>query len=351
MPHDIRLWSIENDRLRERRRRSLDFEDRLEGWIAGDPGIISRELMIIGRHVKTGFGGIVDLLGLDDTGDVVIINLKRDTSPRDVSAQALDFAAWAQHLSNGDVTAIADIFLGAKGPLEDAFQHYFGKPLPESPNDGHRIVIIGSELDPASERIIKYLSEGHGVDINSVTFQQFELADGSETLARVFLMDPAQVTYRAKIRSAGKRRRLTTPEELQEIADSRGAGELYRSFIAKLSAFPHTSTGRSAMQFMATFGESRKVILSLTPEKSSARDGIHFELFTDRLREHFGLDPQKVLHVLPSNRQDWEACQDATDEQKGVTGFFSNQEEIDRFVSGLNTKGSEPLPFPTPRSA
>ncbi len=167
MPHDIRLWSIENDRLRERRRRSLDFEDRLEGWIAGDPGIISRELMIIGRHVKTGFGGIVDLLGLDDTGDVVIINLKRDTSPRDVSAQALDFAAWAQHLSNGEVTAIADIFLGAKGPLEDAFQHYFGKPLPESLNDGHRIVIIGSELDPASERIIKYLSEGHGVDIKN----------------------------------------------------------------------------------------------------------------------------------------------------------------------------------------
>ncbi len=338
MPQEIRLWSIENDRLRERRRRNLDFEDRLEGWIAGNPTIVSRELMVIGRHVKTGYGGLIDLLGIDESGDLVILNVRRDASPRDISAQALDYAAWAQSLSNDDVTLIADAYLGGHGPLDDAFQHYFGKVLPDSLNDGHRILVVASELDPASERIIRYLSESHGVDINAVTFQEFELADGGETLARVYLMDPAQVTYRAKMRSAGKRRRPTTPEELQEIADSRGAGELYRHFVARLDAFPLSNTSRSAMQFQATIGESRKVILSLTPEKSSAGDGVHFELFTTRLAKHFRLEAAKVAHLLPANRRPWESCEKATEEQKGVTGFFGNEEEIDRFVGGLRTR-------------
>ena len=350
MAQDIKLWSIENDRLRERRRRSLDFEERLEGWISADPTIVSRELMIGGLHVKTGFGGVVDLLGLEESGDLVVLNVKRESSPRDVTAQALDYAAWAQGLSNEEVTAIADSYLAAKGPLDDAFQHYFGKEIPDSLNDSHRILIVAAELDPSSERIIRFLSEGHGVDINAVSFQQFELADGSETLARVFLMDPAQVRYRAKTRSAGKRRRPTTPEELQETADSRGAGELYRNFIAKLGVFPNRSTSRNAMQFLATFDDKRKVILSLTPEKSSARDGVHFELYTTRLGKHFELDSHKVLHLLPANRQPWESSQPPPEDQKGMSGFFANQEEVDRFVGGLKPRSVEPLSFRTPRS-
>jgi RecB family endonuclease NucS len=47
------------------------------------------KLLIIGRQVITNLGSIIDLLALDRRGDVVVIELKRDRTPRDTLAQAL----------------------------------------------------------------------------------------------------------------------------------------------------------------------------------------------------------------------------------------------------------------------
>jgi len=40
--------------------------------------LLGVEVLIIGRQVRTAFGGIIDLLGLDREGDLVIVELKRD---------------------------------------------------------------------------------------------------------------------------------------------------------------------------------------------------------------------------------------------------------------------------------
>jgi RecB family endonuclease NucS len=40
------------------------------------------------------------VLGLDSEGVLHILELKRDRTPRDVVAQALDYASWVQELGN-----------------------------------------------------------------------------------------------------------------------------------------------------------------------------------------------------------------------------------------------------------
>lgn len=115
----IRLWKIENMKLREVEKSKLDFEERLEAWIENYISVISPRLLVIGRQVETSFGGIIDILCIDENGDLVIIELKRDKTPREITAQVLDYASWIKNLTADQVQEIAGRYLNSG--LEEAF--------------------------------------------------------------------------------------------------------------------------------------------------------------------------------------------------------------------------------------
>lgn len=193
MPQDIRVWKIEaGDALRSIEKARLNLEGRLESWLCKDISILSDDLIVIGRQVRTDFGGEIDLLCLDRSGDTAIVELKRDKTPREVVAQTLDYASWVSDLSNEELVGIANSYLKDGGPLDKAFERRFKQELPENLNADHHLLIVASELDASSERIIKYLSE-KGVAINAASFQYLKDGVDSEFLARVFLVDPQQV--------------------------------------------------------------------------------------------------------------------------------------------------------------
>jgi RecB family endonuclease NucS len=73
----IKLWEIIDKRLEEIRKEKLDFEKRLEDWLEADISTISPNLLVIGKQVPTDYGGYIDLLCLEEDGDIVIIELKR----------------------------------------------------------------------------------------------------------------------------------------------------------------------------------------------------------------------------------------------------------------------------------
>lgn len=73
---------------------SLTSEAHLEDMIVAAPSILHEEWMLIGRQIDTGFGGRLDLLAIAPDGALVLIELKRDRTPRDVIAQAIDYATF-----------------------------------------------------------------------------------------------------------------------------------------------------------------------------------------------------------------------------------------------------------------
>ena len=86
MPEEVRLWKIQGgDTLCEIARSPLDLEARLEVWLERDISVLSQGLLAIGRQVETDFGGFIDLLCLDHAGDVVVVELKRDKTPREIT--------------------------------------------------------------------------------------------------------------------------------------------------------------------------------------------------------------------------------------------------------------------------
>ena len=102
----------------------------------------------------------------------MVVELKRDKTPRDITAQILDYGSWVKDLSYEQITAIAETYLGHRGQgrLEEAFNSRFGTDLPETLNENHRLLIVASQIDPSSERIIRYLSDTYNVNINAATF-------------------------------------------------------------------------------------------------------------------------------------------------------------------------------------
>src|SRR5271157_3225996 len=93
MPIRHAIWRVapKPDPLAES---SLAKEQLLEDMIVAAPPILSDEWMLIGRQEDTGYGGRIDLLAIAPDGSLVLIELKRDRTPREVVAQALDYASW-----------------------------------------------------------------------------------------------------------------------------------------------------------------------------------------------------------------------------------------------------------------
>ena len=190
MSDEVRLWRIGPDEsLSKMQRASLDVEARLQEWLVRDISVLNPGLLVIGREVETDFGGYIDLLCIDAIGDLVVIELKRDSTPREITAQVLVYGSWVTELSHARVTSIAEAYLGETG-FDQAFRDRFGVDVPETLNGDHRLLVVGSHIDGSTERIIKYLSDKYGVNINAATFQYFREPDGVEFLA-------ACVSYRA----------------------------------------------------------------------------------------------------------------------------------------------------------
>jgi len=339
MPEQVRLWQIRNqDSLTPIPPGSLNLENRLEDWIARDPSILSPDLLLVGRQVETDYGGVIDLLCLDREANIVLVELKRSQTPREVTAQALDYASWVTDLSSEALAQIADPFLGAAGPLSEAFSRKFGTELPEAVNQNHSVLIVASAIDDSTERIIKYLSDQYGVSINAATFHYFKTEDGNEFVARLFLVEPELVETQARIKSTSKRRPNLTYDQLAEIADQNGIGQLYAQIVAGLS--PHFSrhTTISSIAFTGDFEGSRRTVMGFFPTKSSAELGLYFQVYSQRLTRLLTITDEELVSSLPAHNSPWKYYPGADADLSGYDGHFHTPDEIDGFLGAVTTQ-------------
>jgi hypothetical protein len=207
VPVEIGIWRIDGGVARVSSSR-LEDEGRLEDAIEEDISLLGLDiLLILDRQVTTAYGKRIDILAIDGDGVLYIVELKKDRTPREVVAQLLDYGSWVGTLTADD---IAEIYAGrAKSngkSFADAFRERFGTELPETVNESHRLIIVASELDAASERIVEYLS-GYGVPINALFFRYFKDA-AAEYIARSWLLDPVEAEGRTKL--AGSKRTQET---------------------------------------------------------------------------------------------------------------------------------------------
>ena len=340
----IRLWEIAHNREPvEIENSPISLERQLEDWLARDISILDADLLVIGKQVRTDSGGAIDLLCLNSAGDTVVVELKRGMTPREVTAQALDYASWVKGLSSRELMEKATEYFKNPDSLASEFQNRFGVELPDELNLGHRALVVAEEIDAVTERIIHYLSD-LGMPINVATVQHFKDKDGREMLAQVYLIEPEVVE--AKAQSKSKRTSPNTLTGLQQMADENGIGQLYSRIREGVRGvlFAQVLTKRNVGYAVRLNGGSIRTVLIIPAVPDEDGTGLSFTAHASRFEEHLGVNLAELESWLPQSArthgvQGWSGSSPEEKENAlGLTGSFQNVEEVERFLTGLRSR-------------
>lgn len=161
-------------------------EALLEDWLENNPDDIveSGELLIVGRQVITNLGSFIDLLAIDKNGDVVVIELKRNRTPRDTIAQSLEYASFIEKLGYEQLEDILRSYTGDESlNLAQYHRDYFSLSSDEAIvfNHDQRIVIVGQKIMPEIRQTSLFLRK-KGIRVTCLEFTFFKSNDGLRLL-------------------------------------------------------------------------------------------------------------------------------------------------------------------------
>ena len=299
----IRLWEITPDqKLAEMTNNQISLEERLEDWLESDISVLDPNLLVIGRQVTTDFGGIIDLLCLDSAGDTVVVELKQGRTPREVTAQALDYASWTKDLSSEQLAGIADAYFGSENSLASRYQERFREELPSELNLNHRSLIVAEAIDTSTERIVRYLS-GMNVPVNVATVQHFTDKEGREILAQVYLIEPEEAEERSRL--ASKRTYYRSLPALQNMADNSGIGQLYRRMREGVRGILYPRAYQESVTYVFRIeGGGERTILIVQAIPNEGVPGLPFVAHSTRFNNFLGVDGEELRKWLPENTRE-----------------------------------------------
>ena len=217
MTEELRLWSIgeSGDVEPLKPLQQMPTELELEELLVRHPDMLEPRLKLVGRQTPTQAGWL-DLLAVDKDGRLVVYELKRGSLVKEAVTQVLAYASDLDAMSTTQLAAhIADRSgnYGIEGidDFDQWYGHNFGgddlsRLLPP------RMVLVGLGVDPAAERIARFISGGP-VDISVITFHGFA-RDGERLLARQLEVEPGTKPKRQRRTVSTAERRAALREYL-----------------------------------------------------------------------------------------------------------------------------------------
>ncbi len=299
MASTIRLWTIgSDDRLAEISELSMAeqgvIEQRIETCLESRPDAIGDGLLLIGRQVRTGSGWL-DLLAISSDGTIVVIELKRDQTPKETVAQALDYASWIAEQSEETIREVASQYL--QEDLDVAFQERFQQPLLDLNTTTPSIRIVASRLDESTERMIQHLPDQYGMDINGIVLRYARLASGAELLARTAVSIESVPIGTARPPDPSLRSEAT----LMQMAADHGSTVVVQR-LRGLSDFLLENPTRTYEGSFRYWDDGRmlcgvNVAGKWTPESGTADTWVNYGTWAQRL----GVEPSEVLERLDAD--------------------------------------------------
>jgi hypothetical protein len=191
MASEIKSWEIIDGKLAPLESSLINDgkreKEHLEQWIKSNPKILGDDIVIIGEQVHTRSGPL-DFLGIDNNGNTVIVELKRDRLPREALVQAIDYAS---DIATWEVDRFREICKSFTGNnLEDLLQEQFEDILIEelTINQSQRLLLVGTAVDESLGRMIGWLSDNYSVSINAVVLHYAKTRQGGSILSRMVII-------------------------------------------------------------------------------------------------------------------------------------------------------------------
>ncbi|NLJ78848.1 MAG: hypothetical protein GX329_05760 [Tissierellia bacterium] len=173
----------------------IDYEKDFENWLENSPNILLDEeegktILWIGRQVTASIGEVgkyPDLIGVDGEGDLVIVELKKSRTPRDVIAQILEYAAWGYRLKYEDLNDMAQLYYNedekwSGKSLNEIFRDTFypddGEGINFIFNRAQKLYIIAEDISPSVKQVATYLRNIHDMDIFCMEYKVLKTQQG-----------------------------------------------------------------------------------------------------------------------------------------------------------------------------
>ena len=181
----MEVYRIDTDSLDRVEETEIESEEKLEEHLTQAEGakIGGVEILYVDQQGSPGEGGIFDIVGVDYQGNIIVIELKRDRTPRDIVAQALEYAASIRAEEYEHLNERYQEFASVDDPtLRDKHTEFFERedPLSEREfNTDQRLLLVGREFTDLSLDMADFMRE-HSIDVICVTYSTF--SDNSDSL-------------------------------------------------------------------------------------------------------------------------------------------------------------------------
>src|SRR4030065_1930009 len=171
--------------------KELHREFDLEVLLENNPEYLFEDskILIIGRQITTNLNTSIDLLGLDKFGNTVVIELKRDKTPRETIAQLLEYASFVEKLDYSQLNEIFQDYSGEEINLEEYHQQSFESETSEniSYNKSTKLIIVAQEISKEIRQTALFLRD-KGLDIYCASFKYFKTKNGEEIISLEFIV-------------------------------------------------------------------------------------------------------------------------------------------------------------------
>jgi len=326
--------------------RELKFRERqhLQEWICKNTDILGERLLIIQKEFS-GFDDTrerLDLLAIDEDGNLVIIENKLDDSGRDVVWQSLKYASYCSGLTKNDIRMIFQEYLDLQsdgGLAENILCEFLDVDdfnEVELNHDDQRIIMIAANFRKEVTSTALWLLE-HNVKIKCIKVTPYEL-DGQ------ILLDTEQIIpitdaeeYLIKVANK-KQEEIKIKEQRQTIVTVRREfwAELINAMNQKSPMFANVNptndnwiscgSGHSGISYKYVVTTSyirvELWIIGWTKEENK-------QIF-DRLYEH-----QSVIEKNFEDKLDWERLNEGKGSRVGYTlsdVSVLNREDWDKMI-------------------
>ena len=189
----------------------LGFKERdhLQEWFVADPNMLGEDLLIIQKEFD-GFSDTkerLDLLALDDDGNLVIIENKLDDSGRDVTWQALKYASYCSSLGKDEIRSIYQSYLDKNGDdqtAESRLSDFYKKDYEElilNRGTSQRIILVAAKFRKEVTSTVLWLMN---YNLKIQCFKVTPFQNGEELLLDIEQIIPVKDAEDYIIKIAGK---------------------------------------------------------------------------------------------------------------------------------------------------
>ena len=178
------------------------------------------KILIIGRQVTTNLNTFIDLIGIDELGNTVVIELKRDKTPRETLAQLIEYASFIDNLDYGQLNDIFQNYSGEEVELEEYHQQYYenGSNQNVSWNKNSKLVIIAQNITKEIKQTSLYLRK-KGIDVYCVEFKYFVNNSNIKMISSDFVVGDEEF-IRQKVKSDTQLPKTTQTKFIDSLDDN-----------------------------------------------------------------------------------------------------------------------------------